>query len=70
MDDSIIKTIKEFKNTGVVGATFNKRALTLGEESIDDFRRYMAIYCHDQAYCHLSDELVRNLEYYWSRASN
>ena len=70
MDDSIKKTVKEFKNSGVVGATFNKRALTLGEESIDDFRNYMAIYSHDQAYCHFSDELVKNLEYYWSRASN
>lgn len=70
MDNSIKKTIKEFKNSGVVGATFNKRALNLGEESIDDFRKYMAIYCHDQAYCHFSDELVKNLEYFWNRVSN
>ena len=70
MDDSIKKTVKEFKNSGVVGATFNKRALNLGEESIDDFRKYMAIYCHDQAYCHFSDELIKNLEYHWNRANN
>ena len=52
MDIIINEKIKDFKNSGVVGATFNKRALTLGEESIDEFRRYMSIYCHDQAYCH------------------
>ena len=68
MDNSLINTVSDFKNSGVVGATFNKRALTLGEESIDSFRKYMAIYCHDQAYCHFSDELVSNLEKYWHKA--
>ena len=68
MDITLNKTISEFKNSGVVGATYNKRALTLGEEDIDDFRKYMAIYCHDQAYCHFSYELVNNLEKYWHKA--
>ncbi len=62
------KSISDFKNSGVVGASFNKRALNLGEESIDDFRKYMAIYCHDQAYCHFSKELIKNLEKYWHKA--
>ena len=25
----------------------------------------MSIYCHDQAYCHFSNELILNLEKYW-----
>ena len=65
MDKIINQRVKEFKNSGVVGAAFNKRALTLGEESINQFREYMSIYCHDQAYCHFSKELINNLEKYW-----
>ena len=60
MDKVITK--RDFKNSGVVGAAFNKRALTLGEEEVDQFRQYMAIYCHDQAYCHFSKELINNLK--------
>ena len=62
MDEVINKKVNEFKNSGVVGASFNKRALTLGEECIYQFRKYMAIYCHDQAYCHFSKDLINNLE--------
>ena len=65
MDYIIDKRVKEFKKSGVVGATFNKRALVLGEENINQFREYMSIYCHDQAYCHFSNELILNLEKYW-----
>ena len=39
----------------------NRRALRVGEESPDLFRRYMATFCREQAYCHLSPALVRNL---------
>ena len=65
MDEVINMRVKGFKNSGVVGACFNKRALTFGEETIDQFREYMSIYCHDQAYCHFSKELIQNLEKYW-----
>ena len=65
MDYVVNNRIKEFNNSGVIGAAFNKRALTLGEESINQFREYMSIYCHDQAYCHFSNDLVNNLEKYW-----
>ena len=65
MDKVINKRVKDFKNSGVVGASFNKRALTYAEETIDQFREYMSIYCHDQAYCHFSKELIQNLEKYW-----
>ena len=65
MDNVINNRVQEFKNSGLVGASFNKRALTLGEENINQFREYMSIYCHDQAYCHFSKELISNLEKYW-----
>ena len=70
MDNVINKRVEEFKNSGVVGAAFNKRALILGEENINQFREYMSIYCHDQAYCHFSKELINNLENYWYKNGN
>ena len=70
MDKVINKRVKEFKNSGVVGAACNKRALTLGEESINQFREYMSIYCHDQAYCHFSKDLINNLEKFWLKAQS
>ena len=70
MDKVIDKRVKDFKNSGVVGAAYNKRALTLGEESINQFRAYMSVYCHDQAYCHFSKDLVSNLEKYWHKAKD
>ncbi len=70
IDDAITNTVKDFKNSGVVGAGFNKRALILAEESLDDFRRYMSLYCHDQAYCHFSNELIKNLEKYWNKSKD
>ncbi len=68
MDKIIEKRVNDFKNSGVVGAAYNKRALTLGEENINEFRQYMSIYCHDQAYCHFSKDLINNLEKYWHKA--
>ena len=69
--ESVVAELNQiFKDSGVVGAAFNKRALTLGEESINQFREYMSIYCHDQAYCHFSKDLINNLEKYWHKAGN
>jgi len=30
------------------------------------FRDYMATFCREQAYCHLSSALVANLEQHWN----
>ena len=39
-----------------------------GPEPLDLFREYMATFCREQAYCHLSPALVRNLEEHWNAA--
>ena len=36
-----------------------------GAEPLDVFRRYMSVFCREQAYCHLSPALVHNLEVHW-----
>ena len=42
--------------------------LELDKNLLDTFRKYMSAYCHDQAYCHFSPALIKNLEYYWNAA--
>ncbi len=40
--------------------------MRVGQEPIDIFRQYMATFSREQAYCHLSPALVRNLEEHWN----
>src|SRR5207248_770559 len=46
-------------------AAADRRALRAGQEPLDVFRAYMATYAREQAYCHFSPALVRNLERHW-----
>ena len=47
-------------------AAGNRRAFRVSEEPLDQFRRYMAVYAREQAYCHFSPALISNLEKYWN----
>ena len=69
MDKKLLETIDAYTNSGVVGSASNRRAFRIGQEPLDTFRKYMSAYCHDQAYCHFSDALIKNLEHYWYAAS-
>ena len=69
MDESLLKTINAYTSSGVVGSGSNRRAFRISQEPLDMFRKYMSTYCHDQAYCHFSDALIKNLENYWNAAS-
>lgn len=53
-------------NSGLVNATANRRTLRAGQEPVDLFREYMATFSVEQARCHLSPALVRNLELHWN----
>ena len=64
-----LKVCDDFTSSGVVSAASNRRAFRVGEESLDDFRRYMAVYCREQAYCHFSPALIANLEKHWNAAN-
>lgn len=68
MDAAIDGVISDFTGSGVVSAASNRRALRVGEEPLDAFRRYMAVYCREQAYCHFSPALIANLEKHWNAA--
>ncbi|HYZ22367.1 MAG TPA: enoyl-CoA hydratase/isomerase family protein [Rhodopila sp.] len=65
MDAAIDRATTMLASAGAVGAIGNRRALRVGAEPLDLFRRYCAVYAREQASCHFSDALVRNLEQNW-----
>ena len=69
MDQAIARSIEHLTNSGVVSAAGNKRAFRTGEEPLDTFRRYMAVYAREQAQCHFSPALIANLERHWDAAN-
>jgi len=69
VDAAIERIVERLTSSGVVSAAGNRRAIRAGEEPLDTFRRYMAVYSRDQADCHLSPALISNLEKNWNAAS-
>jgi len=66
MEAAIAQVVENFTSSGVVSAVGNRRAMRVGEEPLDLFRRYMAVYTREQAYCHFSPALINNLERHWN----
>ena len=69
VEQATMKVCDDFTSSGVVSAASNRRALRVGEEPLDTFRKYMAVYAREQAYCHFSPALIANLEKHWNAAS-
>jgi len=65
MDAAIDRVVARLTNAGSVSASANRKALRVGEEPLDVFRQYMALYAREQAECHFSPALIRNLEQNW-----
>jgi len=65
MDSAVAKTVEQLTGSGVVSAASNRRAFRAGQEPLDMFRRYMAVYAREQAHCHFSPALIANLEKNW-----
>ena len=66
MDAALDRVIASFTDSGVVSAAGNRRAFRVAQEPLDQFRRYMAVYAREQAYCHFSPALIANLEKHWN----
>jgi (3,5-dihydroxyphenyl)acetyl-CoA 1,2-dioxygenase len=69
MDQAIARRIELLTTSGVVNAAANRRAIRAGQEPLDLFRAYMATYSREQAFCHFSPALIRNLEQHWEARS-
>jgi thioesterase DpgC len=68
MDAAIAEVAAGLSSSGAVGAIGNRRALRLGEEPLDLFRKYCSLYAREQAQCHFSPALIANLEQHWNAA--
>jgi thioesterase DpgC len=69
MDAAIDRTVEMLTSAGSVGAIGNRRAFRVAVEPLDLFRRYCAVYAREQASCHFSPALIRNLEQNWGAGS-
>jgi thioesterase DpgC len=66
MDAAIGRVVEGLTSAGPVSAVGNRRAMRVGQEPLDLFRRYAAVYAREQAYCHFSPALIENLERNWN----
>jgi thioesterase DpgC len=66
MDGAIERVVDQLTGSGVVSAAANRRAFRIGQEPLDLFRNYFALYALEQAYCHFSPALIANLENNWN----
>jgi (3,5-dihydroxyphenyl)acetyl-CoA 1,2-dioxygenase len=69
IDGALAQIVENLTNSGIVSAVGNRRQFRLGQEPLDLFRRYVALFAKEQAFCHFSDGLVSNLEHYWNAQS-
>jgi thioesterase DpgC len=68
VDAAIDAIVERLTNAGVISAAGNRRAIRIAQEPLDAFRRYMSVYAREQAHCHFSPALIRNLEQHWDAA--
>jgi enoyl-CoA hydratase/carnithine racemase len=66
MEEAIERVVATAVGSGMVSAGGNRKAMRVQSEPLDIFRQYMAVYAYEQALCHLSDQLIANLEHHWN----
>ena len=65
MDAAIEARAAALSSSGAVSGSANRAAFRVGQEPLDLFREYMAVYAREQAHCYFSPALIRNLEENW-----
>jgi thioesterase DpgC len=66
MEEAVAAAAAELTSAGLTSLVANRRALRVGAEPIDLFRRYLATYSREQAYCLYSPALIDNLVRNWN----
>jgi (3,5-dihydroxyphenyl)acetyl-CoA 1,2-dioxygenase len=66
MDDAVERCVSNAIGSGMVSAGGNRKAIRVQTEPLDTFRAYMATNAYEQAFCHLSEQLIHNLERHWN----
>jgi (3,5-dihydroxyphenyl)acetyl-CoA 1,2-dioxygenase len=65
MDAAIERVVAGATGAGLISAGANRKAIRVAAEPRETLRRYMALYCREQADCHFSPALIANLERNW-----
>jgi thioesterase DpgC len=65
IEAAIERSAAELMSAGPASLVANRRQLRVAAEPLDVFRRYMASYAREQAYCFYSPALIDNLERNW-----
>ena len=66
MSAAVDRAAGELTSSGMTSLLANRKALRVAHEPLDVFRRYMANYAREQAYCLYSPALIDNLERNWN----
>ena len=66
MDTAISRCVERAIGSGIVSPGANRKAIRQQTEPLEAFRRYLTTYAFEQAFCHLSDQLIVNLEKHWN----
>jgi thioesterase DpgC len=69
IESALAQIVENLTNSGMASAVGNRRQFRVGQEPLDLFRQYVALFAKEQAFCHFSDGLVANLERYWDAQS-
>jgi (3,5-dihydroxyphenyl)acetyl-CoA 1,2-dioxygenase len=69
VDGALIQVVDNLTNSGIVSAVGNRRQFRIGQEPLDLFREYLALFAKEQAFCHFSNGLISNLERFWNAQS-
>lgn len=65
MDAAIERNTAQMIRAGFTSTVSNRKALRVGEEPLEVYRRYMATYSRQQALCFYDQDLIDNLERSW-----
>ena len=66
LDQAVDECVANAVGSGMVTAGGNRKAIRIQTEPLATFRSYMATYACEQAFCHVSEQLVHNLERHWN----
>jgi (3,5-dihydroxyphenyl)acetyl-CoA 1,2-dioxygenase len=66
IDQTLARCVERAVGSGVVSPGANRKAIRQQTEPLEAFRRYLTTYAFEQAFCHLSDQLIINLEKHWN----
>jgi thioesterase DpgC len=69
IEQALSDCIANAVGSGMVSAGGNRKAIRQQTEPLEAFRNYLVTYAYEQAFCHLSEQLILNLERHWNAKS-